>query len=54
MKHTSEQLLTREQYETNIAELAKYVKENNPGCLEYRWKKLPLEGDTQTYVWFEK
>jgi hypothetical protein len=34
----------REQYETNIVELAKYVKENNPGCLEYRWKKLPLRG----------
>ncbi|KAK3385926.1 hypothetical protein B0H63DRAFT_510597 [Podospora didyma] len=43
-------------YEKFIAELMAYVQEHEPGCLEYRWKKLAVsEGDAiQKYLFFEK
>ncbi|KAK3349523.1 hypothetical protein B0T25DRAFT_570148 [Lasiosphaeria hispida] len=46
-----------ETYEGFIKDFMVYVKEHEPGCLEYRWKKLPLSEEgatTQKYVFFER
>jgi hypothetical protein len=48
------ELIFTVQYEAFIKELAAYVKGHEPGCVEYRWKKLPAQDDgTQTYLFFE-
>ena len=44
------------QYEELIAGMFEYVKDNEPGCLIYRWRKSvePVKYGAQIYVFTEK